>query len=219
MKKLVYFRMLYEYEKQHDVLGKIKEYIHRDNSEIIKDMCVGDLHLPSPFLLDELEWSLNTHDHNVKEIIYQLKVKSREFYTSLVDFNPEQYDIHFNGTSVSLGQQMISSLEKLQLYHSVVKNPLLSIIKTFLSSPPLFSSVYPNLFKLILLASWYLCVALEADNSALAMLFPSVVGTIILMSALGLERRINMFKSSDITGHNLLAMRYMEFVIRLQNAV
>ena len=227
MEKLVYFRMLYEYEKQHDILDKIKEYIHGDNTEIVKKMCAGDLHLPSPFLLDELEWSLNIDDYKVKEIIYQLKVTSREFYRSLVDFKPGQYRMHFDRTSTSFGQQVIYNLSELRRYHSGDENQLLNIGKFLFAKLQFFSVGYPGIFKgmyglctlLILLTSWYLCISFQVSDPALALLFPSGIGTITLMSALGLEYKINVFRRSDISGKNVLAMRYREFLVMLKHSM
>jgi hypothetical protein len=220
MEKLVYFRMLYEYEKQHDVLSKIKEYIRGDNDGVIRDMCAGDLHLPSPFLLDELEWSLNSCDYKIKEIIYQLKITSREFYKSLMDFKSGQYRMHFDMTSISFGQQMICNLEKLRSAHCEEKNMLLDFFKMFPSRLRFFSVEYPTLFRrayllcsvLILLVSWYLCISLELKDTALSLLLPCILCAITLMSALSWDHKINIFRSADTTGKNVLAMRYSQMI-------
>ena len=95
MDQLFYFRKLYEYQNNHEDSQIIKNFINGAPISIIPDLCTGKLPLPSPFLLDEIEWSLNNQDDRVKEIIYQLKVISRKFYASLAEFESGQYNTHF----------------------------------------------------------------------------------------------------------------------------
>lgn len=118
MKTLIYFRMLYEKEKCDNVLQRIKEYIHGNNSTIIRDLCSGDVPLPSSFLLDELEWNPKLLDAKMKQIIYQLKIISREFYLSMIKFESVSYRKHFNSTSASFRQKITCNLRELQIHHT-----------------------------------------------------------------------------------------------------
>lgn len=224
MEKLSYFRIIYEYEKQYDVAQGIKDYIHGNNPNIIKDLCSGDLHLPSPFLLDEIEWSLDITNPKVKAIIYQLKITSRAFYLSLIEFEPGSYRKHFDNTSASFGRKMICALRELQMLHIGHKRLLWNQLKMVYSKVVIFLSVYPNMFRamyvmctgLVSISSWYLC-SLGLENTSLAILFPSIMGTITAMGVFAFEHKLSIFERIDITGKNLLAIKYREFVMRLKN--
>jgi len=227
MEKLIYFRMIYEYEKQHNVLQRIKEYIHGSNSSIIRDLCAGDVHLPSPFLLDELEWSLDIRDYKVKEIIYQLKIISREFYLSLIEFESGSYRKHFDSTSASFGRKMICALMELRICHTSNTQSMVDKLNVIFSKLSIFSSVYPNMFRgayalftgWACISGWSFCASLEIYNAAVSLLLPSIIGAITAMGAFTLEHQINVFEKLDITGKNLLAIRYREFVMRLKNSI
>lgn len=227
MEKLVYFRMIYEYEKQNNVLQRLKQYIHGSNSSIIRDLCAGDLHLPSPFLLDELEWSLDIRDYKVKAIIYQLKITSREFYLSLIEFEPGSYRKHFDSTSASFGRKIIYDLMELRICHTSNTQSMINKLNMIFSKFSMCSSTCPNMFRVayalftgvVCISGWSLCAYLEVYNSAASLLFPSIFGAITAMGAFTLEHQINDFEKLDITGKNVLAIRYREFVVRLQNSI
>ena len=229
MEKLVYFRMIYEYEKHHNVLQRMKEYIHGSNSSAIQDLCAGNLHLPSPFLLDELEWSLDIRDHKVRQIIYQLKITSREFYLSLIEFKYGSYRKHFDDTSASFGKKMICNLRELRIFHAANSQSMLDKFNMIFSKISIFSSLYPNMFRVgyalftgwACISGWSLGSSLELynDSAATTLLLPSIMGSITAIGAFTLEQKINVFERLDITGKNLLAIRYREFVVRLKSRV
>jgi len=228
MEKLAYFRMIYEYEKHHDILLRIKEYIHGSNSNIIKELCEGDLQLPSPFLLDELEWSLDIRDSRVREIIYQLKITSREFYLSLIDFEYGNYRKHFDNTSASFGKKMICDLSELRMRHArnILSEP--DKFNMLFSKLSIFASLYPNMCRVgyalftgwICISGWSWSISLDVySNSAATLFLPAIIGSITAIGVFTLEHEINVFEKLDITGKNLLAIKYREFVVRLKGSV
>lgn len=220
MHKLAYFRTLYEYEKCSENLRKFKDYIFNNNQDVLKDLCSGTLYLPSPLLLDELTWSLDTQDERIKEIIYQLKITSRKFYNSLVEFEPGGYLVHFASTSTFLGQKMVDDIITIQLHHSSHKSMLLSNgLKAFTNKARSFVANYYDIFKGLygILGLWvfligWLYTSLNMENAAVTLLLPATMSALISLAIHTLERYIHIFKNIDIIGNNLLARRYKEFI-------
>ena len=225
MEKLVYFRIIYEYEKQNNVLERIKAYIHGNKAGIIKDLCLGKLHLPSPFLLDELEWSLDITNHKVKEIIYQLKVTSREFYLSLIKLESRTCGRYFDSISRSLGKKMICDLINLQIRHAGMSHSIIDKLSVIFSKLSIFSSIYPNIFRggyailtgLLGISGLSVYQSFAIYNSVGMLLLPSVIGVITSIGFLTLERQINIFEKVDVTGKNLLAIILLSEINRAKS--
>ena len=241
MYKLEYFRTIYEHEKQVGNLGKFKDYLLNNNQNIIRDICTGAIYLPSPLLLDELEWNLDIKDDKVRDIIYQLKITSRKFYNSLVEFAPGGYRTHFAVTSTFLGQKMVYDIMEIWLYYSGRRTRLLcsgvlssivlssralssralsNEVKLLISkvSPlfPNYSNIFKGLYGILgicaLFVGWYLCSVFHIESPVVTLLLPATISTITILITYAAERSINLFENADITGDNLLAKRYREFV-------
>lgn len=130
MNKLSYFRELHKNEQKNDLLAEIKKYIHRNNNDIINKFHHGFIKLPSPFLLDELEWSLDIKNNQIKNIIYNLKIQSREFYKTIFEKNDtENYNIFLKCHGKTLMHDILINLIKLKKQHNKSDNNLISNIK------------------------------------------------------------------------------------------
>lgn len=223
MQNIYYYRQLYEYEKQHGNIQIIKNYINGKNANLLNDFCSGKLNLPSPFLLDEIEWGLNVSNHRVKEIVYQLKATSRKFYNSLIEFEAGKYRTYFADTSATLGQKILCYLIELRLYNTGHQHALVNRGKVFLYKIFLFSTNYPNIFSGLfgvcsifsLTTLWSICTALDLNSPLITFLFASVVCAFAITGAFSLKSKINIFEYSNITGKNLLIMRYREILTKL----
>ena len=216
--------MLYEYEKEHNILEIIKEYIHGNRSSAIGNLRAGDVYLPSPFLLDELEWSLNIHDYKVQEIIYQLKIVSREFYKPLIDLKYGEYPIYFNSTSSPLGKKIINYLKELKLLHNDHAYSIFTYFNNFSFETPKFASKYYNIFSSIyglcifwgLLTGFHVFLSLELYNVAEALLVPITICITAITGILNLKK-LSILAPSMPVNNNLLASRYRDLVMSIKN--
>lgn len=141
MHDLSYYRKLYEYEIHHGHLNRIKNYINHRKIDIMQDFHKGELHISSPFLLDEIEWEIDVENEKAKAVLYQLKILSRKFYTSLINTNFSPPDNHDLDLYLSLGYKFINGLIKLKSYNKAHYFPnRLSISQILIFSTSLLKS-------------------------------------------------------------------------------
>lgn len=224
MQNIFYFKLLYEYEQQHGNLQIIKNYIHGKNANLLRDFCTGKINIPSPFLLEEIEVVLNRSNDRVKEIIYQLKVMSQEFYTSLIEVTSGTYPLHFAESSATLGQNIICYLIELRLYNTGSKDIIINRVKISLYKKFLFATIYhkflDRLFGLNGIFSftifWGICITVDLAPTFITFLLSTMICTFSIMGAFSFKNKINIFEYSSHRGKNLLIIKYKEFFGRLE---
>lgn len=224
MNLIEYFRVMYEYERKKGVLEKVQQYILGGKEDIINEICSGEVHLPSPFLIDELEWSMPLQYSISKEQFYQLKVTSREFYKSLVESSPGKYREHFERKGAAFGQQLICGIEDLRLKYGVKTRGIKDVVRLLLFKMQSLFSLYPEIFKgvywsfviTLFFSIWYLCVFSNIDSPVFAVLFPAIVSSVVMVTAFFLESKVNVFNREDITGKNILANKYKDLINRVR---
>lgn len=224
MNQLAYFRKLYEYEKSHGYNELIRYYIHNKNTDIINDLMVGNLNLPSPFLIDELGWSLDLEDDKIRNIFYQLKVHSRDFYSSLIELENVNYNKHFIQNSSSIGQQLIYHLNELRAYHALKQHKWLNIfynkiVMLMNKHPYLLHGMHGILSIWCFIIFWSLSIAFkESYNLSNSMIFTTLT-IICLAVAFRLEHKINLFSGAPLTNISKLASKYRHFVSMLKQTM
>ncbi len=207
--KLSYFRSLYNYEKENASLSGLKMYIDGGDPDLIKDYCTGVVPLPSPFLLDELQWNLSDSGENVHNIMHRLKITSRNFYLSLVAHKPGEYGHNFVKVSSALGGNVIDGLTELRSLMG--KSRIL----------PGVNEVHKLGYSLVgLLCSFvggYLGFSSAETSNVFAPLygFMSAFPAIVVFAS---YYRVKSFGLWDMSGRNLLVLKYRTLVLKLQQS-
>lgn len=220
--QLSYFRILYEDEKNAQILQKIKAYIYTSDMTIIREFCAGNVNLPSPFLLDELEWSLDICDSKIRDIIYDLKVASREFYNSIIGFKYITSS-NFGGASILFGQKIIYALMSLKVAVLCAREGIISSFRKLYSKLEILFTGYYSIFRTIysvcgtfmLFSIWYISVTLNVTDSMTSLAFTIMISATITIGGIFLDRSMNIFGKANDLEVVILSDRYKEFLISL----